>query len=276
MWSIGIYKGKTINSLKPIENNPVITKDCIKEFDAEFVADPFMWYFNDRWYLFFEALNSINNRGEIGVSCSKDLVSWEYLGIALKEKFHISYPFIFEHKGKIYMSPETLGAKGVVLYEAVEFPLKWKAVKILVHGQHADPTILYYKNLWWLFTCETPYQYDSLSIYWATELDGDWKKHPLSPVYTKQKSHSRPGGRIFDYQGELFRFFQNCENIYGEYLGVAKIIKLSPTEFEENIITEHLLGPTGCNWNKERMHHADCHKVSENMIVACVDGFSRK
>ena len=276
MWQIGIYKGNSVENLTPIAQNPIINNTMVKEFDAEFVADPFMIYVNKQWYLFFEALDKSNNKGVIGVSSSKNLIDWNYLGIALKEDFHLSYPFVFEHEGKIYMSPETLGANGVTLYEAVDFPMKWKPIKKLVEGQHADPTIILHNGLWWLFTCQTPYQYDSLSIFWSENLLGTWKSHNQNPIYTHEKSQSRPGGRVFYHNGNLYRAFQNCQNIYGEFVGLSKIKKLTVNEFNEEIISKEFLGPSSTGWNKERMHHLDCHVLPNNDIVACTDGFARK
>lgn len=276
MWSIGIYKGSSLDNLFSETNNPIITKDIVTDFEAEFVADPFMINVKGMWYLFFEALDKPFNKGRICVACSKDLVDWNYLGVALKEDFHLSYPFVFDFNGKIYMTPETLGADGVILYEAVDFPLNWRKVKKIINGKHADPTVFYYQNLWWMFTCETPYQYDSLSVFWSEKLDGDWYAHKENPVYSGIKSHSRPGGRIYLSDGGIFRFFQNCYNVYGEYVGISKIEHLSTDIFRETIISEKFLGPSGKGWNKERMHHIDCHELSKGCLVACVDGYARR
>lgn len=53
-------------------------------------------------YLFFETKNSITMQGDIGVARSVDQgATWEYLGIALDEEWHLSYPYVFSYLGKV-------------------------------------------------------------------------------------------------------------------------------------------------------------------------------
>ncbi|MDQ0458356.1 glucosamine inositolphosphorylceramide transferase family protein [Rhizobium paknamense] len=275
MWSIGIYEGDSIFSMKPSTKirNPVITIDSITDVRASLVADPFMIFVNKQWYMFFEVMNEDERKGEIGAATSKDLLKWEYIGIVLKESFHLSYPFIFVDGDDVYMAPETLGAGGVVLYKAVNFPHSWHQQGMLVKGTHADPTIIKHEGLWWLFSCTTPYQHDSLSISWAENLHGPWLPHDLNPVYSDSKSISRPAGRMVDEGGNILRFFQNCSRIYGESVGVAKIQRLSKDHYDEHIKEgSDVLGPSGIGWNATRMHHIDCHRTETGSWVACVDG----
>ena len=57
--------------------------------------------------------------------------SWKYLSIVLKADFHLSYPFVFQHEGRVFMMPE--GNSALTLYESVNFPLEWKPFKVLPH-----------------------------------------------------------------------------------------------------------------------------------------------
>jgi hypothetical protein len=52
------------------------------------------------WYLFYEVCNVKTKRGEIGFSTSKDLLKWNYGGIVLQERFHLSYPYVFRSHRK--------------------------------------------------------------------------------------------------------------------------------------------------------------------------------
>ena len=48
-------------------------------------------------YMFYETKNSISKQGDIGVAKSTDKgATWEHLGIALDEEWHLSYPYVFE------------------------------------------------------------------------------------------------------------------------------------------------------------------------------------
>ena len=46
-------------------------------------------------------------QGDIGVAVSADRgLTWQHLGIALDEPWHLSYPFLFRWEGEVYMMPE--------------------------------------------------------------------------------------------------------------------------------------------------------------------------
>lgn len=54
------------------------------------------------FYLFYETKSSITMQGDIGVSKSTDKgATWQQLGIALNEDWHLSYPYVFEHDGQV-------------------------------------------------------------------------------------------------------------------------------------------------------------------------------
>lgn len=56
----------------------------------------------DDLYLFFETKNSITLQGDIGVAVSKDKgATWNHLGIALDEEWHLSYPYVFNHQDNV-------------------------------------------------------------------------------------------------------------------------------------------------------------------------------
>lgn len=59
----------------------------------------------DILYLFYETKNTITMQGDIGVARSVDKgATWEQLGIALDEDWHLSYPYVFEYNGNVRAS----------------------------------------------------------------------------------------------------------------------------------------------------------------------------
>lgn len=57
---------------------------------------------DDVLYIFYETKNTITLKGDIGVARSMDKgASWQPLGIALDEDWHLSYPYVFNHLGKV-------------------------------------------------------------------------------------------------------------------------------------------------------------------------------
>lgn len=277
MWSIGIYTGDSPFTLQPPPDisNPVLTYKHVTDVAAQFVADPFMVQHEGRWFMFFEVLNRQNNRGEIGLAVSDDAFHWRYQQIVLREPFHLSYPYVFAWQGDYYMIPESLGAAAICLYKADEFPVRWSRQQTLIDGVHADPSIMRFADLWWMFSCATPYQHDVLRLYFARDLEGPWKQHPRSPVVRGDKHRARPAGRIVQLDQQLIRFAQDCVPGYGSHVRAFEIRELTRERYVE---VEHAYNPvlslSRHGWNRTGMHHVDAHQQDDGKWIACVDGRS--
>jgi hypothetical protein len=275
MWSIGIYTGDSPFELRAPANkpNPVVTAADVTDKPAEFVADPFMLHSKGRWHMFFEVLNRETQRGVIGLATSDDTFTWSYQQRVLEEPFHLSYPYVFEWQGEHYMVPETLGASALCLYKADDFPTRWSLQQRLIEGLHADPSIVRFADLWWMFTCTQPYGHDILRLYFARDLVGPWKQHPRSPLITNDKSRARPAGRILQVGRRLVRFSQDCAPNYGTSVRAFEINELTRDAYVEK---EHpnspVLSRSGHGWNATGMHHVDAHRQDDGQWIACVDG----
>ena len=96
------------------------------------VADPFLFVKNEKLYLFYES-KAFFSPGVIMMTSTVDLKNWSKPVVVLKESFHLSYPWVFEEEGKIYMIPETGSDKSIRLYEAVNDDLtEFRLVKKLL------------------------------------------------------------------------------------------------------------------------------------------------
>lgn len=96
------------------------------------VADPFLFVKNEKLYLFYES-KGFFSPGVIMMTSTVDLKNWSKPVVVLKESFHLSYPWVFEEEGKIYMIPETGSDKSIRLYEAVNDDLtEFRLVKKLL------------------------------------------------------------------------------------------------------------------------------------------------
>jgi serine/threonine protein kinase len=124
-------------------------------------------------------------------------------GKIILEPFHMSYPYVFEYQSKFYMVPETSQNKDIRLYEAEEFPYKWKFLKTIFKDVDAADTTIFEKDgLWWLFTNIDPVksgEHDSeLFIFYSDNpLSDKWTSHPKNPVICNPLT-GRMGGIIFD------------------------------------------------------------------------------
>ncbi len=277
LWAIGILAGPSPLDLAsaPGVTNPVITRDHVTDVPASFVADPFLMRTNDRWHLFFEVLNRSSKRGEIALSTSPDLATWTYERVVLAEPFHLSYPFVFEWDGTIYMVPETHETQSIRLYRADPFPHRWTHVHTLLSGQpFADSTLFRHDGRWWMFTeCSPALASDTLRLYHADALSGPWIEHPASPIVSGDAHRSRPAGRVLHGPDGLFRLAQDCAPRYGSSVQAFEITALTTATYVERPARPGpVLAGSGSGWNADRMHHGDAHEIAPGQWIAAVDG----
>jgi len=253
----------------------VLTKFNVRDVPAGFVADPFVCRSEGIWYMFFELLNQLTWRGEIGYATSADGYDWEYHNVVLAEPFHLSYPYVFERDGEFYMIPETGGTRSVRLYRAVNFPQDWIHVETLLNGgRFVDSSIFQFESKWWLFTEAGPNPASPLlRLYHADEPRGPWKEHPSSPILDNDPDITRPAGRVVIFGGRPIRFAQKISPTYGTEVRALQILELSETTYREELaVPGKLLGPGTETWNRDAMHHVDPHKLEDGTWLACVDG----
>lgn len=271
-WSIGILAGKDPLSLAERADapNPAFRHHDVTDRRVSMVADPFLHPHGGRWYLFYEMLDLDLGRGVISWAASDDTRRWEYGGLALEEPFHLSYPYVFAHGGSIWMIPETKEAREIRLYEAVEFPRRWRLRKALLQGKFRDSSIVHYEDRWWLFVADGAY---SLAIFHADDLLGEWRRHSKRIIYRHDKLRGRPGGRVICHEGKLIRFAQDARGGYGHQLGAFMIDTLTPRTFAEHALPgQPILAPGGSGWRAVGMHHLDAHLLSDGSWIAAVDG----
>ncbi len=212
----------------------------IKNPPNHFLADPFIVTKNGQHYCFVEDLDYATNKGKIAVyQISQNGVV--ALGTALEEDFHLSYPYIFEADGKLYMCPETYQAHEIRLYECVDFPLQWKKHKVLKSNvSAADTNIFQWNHQWWMLTNIDSLGHDEhhneLHLFYADRFDAtDWQAHPQNPVIFDPLK-ARNGGLLFK-NNEIYRVFQQhgFDN-YGESMGIAKITALNTQTYAEELL----------------------------------------
>lgn len=276
-YSISIYVGTDPYefSVHPfVENNPVLTRSDVTDVKADFVADPFMVYHNNIWYMFFEVLNSSFSQGDIGLATSKDGIDWQYEQIVLDEPFHLSYPYVFEWNESYYMIPESRRANAIRLYKAVEFPTKWTFIRELIVGNYADPSIVFIDGKWWLFALKDK---DTLTLHYADNLTGSWTEHPESPLEKGDRNISRPGGRHIVFDGKIIRYIQDGDWTSTKALRVFQVDEITTTSYKDHEIAKSpILVASGSGWNSIGMHHIDPHRISEKEWIACVDGIGKE
>jgi hypothetical protein len=276
-WAIGIYSGHSPFDLADDESvsNPVLTREQVRDVAATLVADPFVIRDGSKWYMFCEVFDSTAGRGKIGVAVSDDGLKWRYERIVLEEPFHLSYPYVFRQDGEFYLIPESGEASSVRLYQATDFPWKWKLVANLLEGDFEDTSIIHYNELWWLFTCTSP-THDELKLYFSDSLLGPWISHPKNPIVRSDPSIARPGGRLIVYQEGLIRFTQDDKRTYGKAVRAFRITRISRTDYsEEPVLNRPIIKAHGTEWARHGMHHVDPTQIGPDKWLAAVDGYKK-
>lgn len=93
-------------------------------------ADPLLYEDdNGKRWLFCEAFNMAENRGDIAVAEFDENDHLLPPRVVLKENFHLSFPTVFDWRGEVWMLPETSADHSLTLYRCTQFPDKWEKVQ---------------------------------------------------------------------------------------------------------------------------------------------------
>jgi len=235
---------------------------------------------NGIYHLFFELLNKKRNTGEIGHAQSGDLRNWQYTGVVLKEKFHLSYPYVFRHEDTYYMIPECAKSNAVRLYRAADFPRRWELITALLKGNRKhlpllDPSVVFHNGHWYLFTYMR--KVNNLHLFIADAITGPWNEHPESPIIRDSKKFARPGGRIVKDGPLLYRYSQDGVPRYGSKAWGFRITELTPASYREEPASETPIVQAGNDsWNNLGMHTVDPHRMPDGRWIAFVDGLEHR
>jgi hypothetical protein len=232
LWNIGVAVAP-IDAFLTADTRPPI-QWLPEPADGTFIADPFALPSNGPLTILYEDFYFHDNRGRIACVSFADGRPTAPAQTVFDLPFHMSYPYLFQHEGAIYCIPETHESDEVVLYEAVDFPTRWrKAATLLSNFPACDSTLFQHEGRWWL-AC-TSYKADSnlkLFLFHAPALSGPWTPHAGNPVKTDVTS-SRPAGTPFVREGKLYRPAQDCSTRYGGRIVINRVARLNPTEFAE-------------------------------------------
>lgn len=235
--------------------------------DVHFSADPFPIEKDGRSFLFFESLDYRTDKGTIFAQETGESGPVGAPFLVLEEPWHLSYPFLIEDKGALYMIPEASNSGAVSIYRCVDFPRKWECAGRLIEGvEAADATVFRHDGRFWM-TCVTRdgaggYS-DTLAIHYAQDLLGPWEEHALRPALVDSR-FARPAGAVALHNGALLRPVQDCSQGYGKRTLVMRIDRLDPENFEQTQVG--VLAPCH-DWPGARLH-----TVNRWGRLECLDG----
>jgi hypothetical protein len=215
-----------------------------------YYADPFPYCHGGRRFLFVEEYQFAAQRGCISVASIEPDGSVSVPRPIIEEAHHLSFPFVFEHDGEIWMIPESGAANRIDLYRADCFPYVWKREGTLLDGIAAyDATLSRQGGRFWIFACLGRWKtstWDNLCLFHAKSLTGLWMPCATNPVLLDAAA-SRPAGALFRRNGETFRPAQDCSQIYGGAITICRLDLLSASTFRQRVTGRIQSNALGCH-----------------------------
>lgn len=232
-WNIAFREAKENDFVFVNKNKDFRT---LKESKRYWYADPFLFEYEGEIWLFTEAFDNKTEKGLI--ACSKyENGTFSFPKIVLEEDFHLSYPFVYEENGEVFMIPETSADGCIQLYKAVNFPEKWVKHKELVRVENAVDTVVYGKKLITSVVTDSSEKRVDIDIY---AMNGELVMKSLH----KDSQQARGAGRVVSVDGNDIRPAQDCTGgVYGAGLvfyqieekdgkfSETQMYKLSPKDF---------------------------------------------
>jgi hypothetical protein len=210
-------------------------------------ADSFLFVKGGELFLFYE-LQHWDDPGSIAMVKTKDLKTWTEPLIVLKEPFHLSFPYVFEDHGEIYMIPESQESDSIRLYKGNTDLTQFEYVRTAlyqekkggIHYNFNDSHIYIKDGCYYLFTS---YQKDWMyyqELYIAKDLlDGEFIKHPCSPICTSNE-FGRNGGSLIQFGNKLLRVTQDCHQDYGDNISLMEITVLNEKAYHEQLFKQNV------------------------------------
>jgi hypothetical protein len=180
----------------------------------------------------------------------------------LAEPFHLSFPYLFEFDGTIYMCPECHASRQIRLYRSIEFPYKWEFAKAIMTDVSASDTMVFQEGeRWWMLTnLERTGRGDFRSelhlFSAASPLSESWVPHPANPVKIdplggRNAGLLRDGDKLyragqvqgFDRYGVSIRLFEICSLSLEDYR--ERLVAEIHPGFREGLLGTHHLSSTG-------------------------------
>ncbi len=206
---------------------------------GHFYADPFTVTRDGRDFIFFEDYDKRIAKGVISVVELDAAGNCSQPEVVLDRPYHLSYPFLMEWNGELFLIPESRQNGSIDAYVSNDFPRGWQLRHTLMQGvSAADPTILEHDGKLWLFAAGfgrdlmDNSQNRDLYVFCSDKLSGPWRPHPKNPVVSDVR-RARPAGRPFVSDRGLVRPGQDCSFRYGSAVVLSHIQVLSEDEYSE-------------------------------------------
>ncbi|BBE73597.1 glucosamine inositolphosphorylceramide transferase family protein [Oharaeibacter diazotrophicus] len=220
-WHVGVRPDDGSDGIPDLAGRPF---RLIPDDGARFLADPFPAARDGRRVVFVEELPFSTGKGVISsVEIAADGTPGA-LRPVLELDCHLSYPYLLEEDGTLYMVPETSGRGTVELWRCIDFPGRWELDTVLISGcDLSDASPMRDGEGWAMFAngrarwCST---WDAVELWRAPALRGPWRRCGDGPFLVDVRT-ARPAGAPFHVGGRVVRPVQDSSERYGGALAFA-------------------------------------------------------
>lgn len=244
---------------------------CLMPPRDRFWADPFALERDGRHFIFFEELVFSRGKAHIAVVEIDRDGRCSVPQRVLERPYHLSYPFLIESDGQLFMVPETGQNGSVELYRCLHFPDRWVLEKVLLRAPRClDATFHRADGKWWMFVnigADDAEAHDELHLYHADSLCGEWRAHRLNPIKSDVRS-ARSAGRLYERNGILYRPAQIGAPLYGSGISLNRVVRLDTEDYSEREVGR-IVPP-----NADRI--LGVHTFNRAGSLHVVDGFVRR
>ena len=213
---------------------------------GRFLADPFIWVQDSRHYVFCEDYDYRMGKGSISVFKISRESKPEFLGKAIEEDFHLSFPYLFQYQGELYMVPEATKSESIRIYKCEKFPLEWSLQEVVMTGVRAADTVIFQKGDSWILltTLSASGGRELRSELYAfssrAPVGAEWRPIGDGPILFDSLK-GRNGG-LFYHDEKIFRVAQRqAYDSYGASLTIFELVGLDSNGLEERRVAE--IGP---------------------------------
>lgn len=232
-WQIGFVED-SMNSIMRGELNNI--KYVKHHYKNRWWADPFILdYNNEEIILLAEDFCDDDKKGKISrLTIDRTSMKLKSVKIILELNSHLSFPAILKRdNNKVLIYPENSAGKGLALYEYNPKTDECKELKILSKVKLADAIITEYFGKKQMFsTSGTNANGKVLEIY---DYYDETNEFSLTSIINFQENIARNAGDFFEYDGNLYRFAQECNFTYGHALSIQRIEKRDDGYFAKEI-----------------------------------------
>ena len=209
-WDIMILKDHG-SHLFPDNTLEILSKTTAQQLKKKytFQADPFIVEKADKLYVFYEAFSFRNSKGTLRCRVlDRELTEIDDVKLEGFDdlKCHLSFPFLIHINDQLFMIPESSERKEVILFQSVEFPARWKKIKVLISDtEQTDNVFLTINETCYLLSTTMD---NEIIIHSAENIYGQWQR--IAPSLKVSNHHHRGAGAPYLVDNKMYFLTQEC------------------------------------------------------------------